>query len=177
MMSEKWIGLICILCAVLLAVFGITPTRSGAEEPASGGTLLSALRQVPVFQRLDDSRLRKVAEVVGVSERQGGELIIEQGKRLGKMFIALDSEVQIKIDRKPITVLPKNSLVGEIEFLEDVPATADVVLMRKSRVISLGNADLRRVMDADPVIGYLLMYEIAKMEANRLRMNSQRKQK
>ena len=177
MMSEKWIGLICILCAVLLAVLGITPTRSGAEEPASGGTLLSALRQVPVFQRLDDSRLRKVAEVVGVSERQGGELIIEQGKRLGKMFIALDSEVQIKIDRKPITVLPKNSLVGEIEFLEDVPATADVVLMRKSRVISLGNADLRRVMDADPVIGYLLMYEIAKMEANRLRMNNQRKQK
>ena len=177
MMSEKGIGLFCVLCAFLVAVLGITPTRSGAEEPASGGTLVSALRQIPVFQRLDDGRLRKVAEVVEVSERQGGELIIEQGKRIGKMLIALDSEVQIKIDRKPIAVLPKNSLVGEIEFLVDVPASADVMLLRKSRVISLEHADLKRVMDADSVIGYLLMYEIAKMEANRLRMNNQRQQK
>jgi hypothetical protein len=64
-----------------------------------------------------------------------------------------------------------------MEFLEDVPASADVLLMGKSRVIMLEHKVLRGVMDADPGLGYALMYEIARMEANRLRTNSQRQAK
>jgi len=113
-----------------------------------------------------------VAQVAELVERQDGDRIIEQGKRIGKMAIALDSEVRIQINGKTIRLLPPNSLVGEIEFLEDVPASADVVLMGKSKIILLEHKRFQGVMDADPGLGYRVMFEIARMEANRLRTNT-----
>ena len=111
------------------------------------------------------------------AQGQKGEYIITQGKRIGKMSVSLDSKVQIRIDGKLIVVLPIKSLVGEIEFLIDVPATADVVLNKNSRVLVLEHGALRKMMDANPRIGYVLMDGFARMEAQRLRMTNQRQQK
>ena len=172
-MHLKQMGFVCVLVSVWLSVFGLTVTCEGAEDATSCETRVSALRRVPVFQRLDKEALRKVAQVAELVERQDGDRIIEQGKRTRKMAIALDSEVRILIHGKPIRVLPPNSLVGEIEFLEDVPASADVVLMGKSRIILLEYKRFQDVMDADPGLGYRVMFEIARMEANRLRTNTQ----
>jgi CRP-like cAMP-binding protein len=172
-MYVKRMGFICVLFSVWIAFLGITATCSGAEGPTSCDALLPALRQVRVFQRLDEQQLRKVAEVAELVERQDGDRIIEQGKRIGKMAIALDSGVRIRIGGKTIRVLPANSLVGEIEFLEDVPASADVVLVGKSKIILLEHKRFQGVMDADPGLGYRVMVEIARMEANRLRTTTQ----
>jgi CRP-like cAMP-binding protein len=173
MMSVKRIGFFCVLFSVWIAFLGMTAAQSGAEGPGSCQALLSELRQVPVFQRLDEDQLQKVAKIAELVERVDGTRIIEQGKRAGKIAIALDSEVRIRIDGETIRVLPLNSLVGEIEFLEDCPASADVVLVGKSRVILLEHRNFQKVMDADPGLGYRVMVEIARMEANRLRTNNQ----
>jgi len=165
-------GFVCVLVSAWISVFGITVPWAGAEDATCGEALVSALRRVPVFQRLDKEALRKVAQVAELVERQDGDRIIEQGKRIGKMAIALDSEVRIQINGKTIRLFPPNSLVGEIEFLEDVPAAADVVLMGKSKIILLEHKRFQGVMDADPGLGYRVMFEIARMEANRLRTNT-----
>ncbi len=177
MMNLKRMGWGCVLFSVWMASLGVLATRSVAEGPTSPTSLVSALRQVPVFQRLDEDQLQKIASVAEVALRQAGDRIIEQGKRVGKMAIALESEVNIRIDGATIRVLPPNSLVGEIEFLVDVPASADVVLLSQSRVILLEHRRFQGVMDADPGLGYAVMGEIAKMEANRLRTNNQRQAK
>jgi CRP-like cAMP-binding protein len=146
---------------------------SAGEAPDPQGDMAAALQQVMVFQGLDTDRLQKVAAIAEMTERKAGDRIIEQGKRLGKMAVSLDSGVEIRVDGKTIRVLPVNSLVGEIEFLEDVPATADVVLVAGSRIVLLPHQRLRQVMEEDPVLGYRVMLEIARMEANRLRTNTQ----
>lgn len=167
-------GLFCIPALVFFLFFSIAAL---ADNTSSHGSEVLALRQVPLFARLDDSQLRKVAEIAELRQGQKGEHIITQGKRIGKIFVALDSEVQIRIGGKLIVVLPIKSLVGEIEFLIDVPATADVVLNKNSKVLVLGHGPLRKVMDAHPRIGYVLMDGFASMEAQRLRMTNQRQQK
>jgi CRP-like cAMP-binding protein len=173
-MHVKGKGVIGVLFCLWIGCFGIAAVCSGSEAPSSPENLVRALQQVPVFQGLDKNQLRKVAEIAELVKRKDGDLIIEQGKRAEKMAIALDSEVRIRINGANVRVLPVNSLVGEIEFLEDVPATADVVLVSKSRVILLNHKSFQQVMDADPSLGYRVMIEIARMEANRLRMNNQR---
>ena len=160
-----------------LTISGIASQPSGAEDNLSKASIVSALQQVPVFSRLDNSQLEKLSEAAELSQFHKGDKIIEQGKRTGRLFIVLGSEVQIRIGGALIVVLPKNALVGEIEFLEDVPASADVILNRNSRVIAIAHKALRGVMDANPGIGYILMDEIARMLANRLRMTDQRLQK
>lgn len=164
----------CILVLAGMAVLGIAAACSGTESSASIEAVRSLLRQVPVFQRLDDNQLKELASAADVVVRQDGDRIIEQGKRTGNMAIALDSEVDIRIDGATLRLLPPNSLVGEIEFLEDCPSSADVVLLGKSRVILLEHGRFQGVMDADPALGYRMMREIARMEANRLRTNPTR---
>ncbi|MFH1488699.1 MAG: cyclic nucleotide-binding domain-containing protein [Pseudomonadota bacterium] len=176
-MSLKRIGLLCFPALVFSLVLSIAVPGSGADKTSSNGPEVLALRQNPLFARLDDGQLRKVAEAAELRQGQKGERIIAQGSRIGKMFIALDTEVQVRIGGELIVLLPANSLVGEIEFLIDVPATADVLLNGNSRVLVMEHGPLRRVMDAHPGIGYVLMDEFAKMEAHRLRMNNERRQK
>jgi len=167
-------GLCCIPTLVFFLVFSNAVL---ADNTSSPGSEVLALRQVPLFARLDDSQLRKVAEIAEMRQGHKGEHIITQGKRIGKLFVALDSKVQIIIGGELIVVLPEKSLVGEIEFLIDVPATADVVLERNSRLLVIEHESLRKVMDAHPRIGYVLMDGFARMEAHRLRMTNLRQQK
>lgn len=162
---------------VFFTISGFASRPSRAEDNPSKASIVSALQQVPVFARLDNSQLRKLSKAVEVSRLQKGDKIIEQGKRTGRLLVVLDSEVQVRIGGALVVVLPANALVGEIEFLADVPASADVVLNGNSRVIAIAHKALRDVMDGDPRIGYILMDAIARMEANRLRMNDQRLQK
>jgi len=153
---------------------GIAAAGSGAGDAASPH-ILPALKKIPVFQSVDAAQLQKLSGITETAVLEAGTRVIEQGKRTRKMVIASDSEVRIEIDGALVTLLPPGSLVGEIEFLEGVPATADVVLVDRSRVLIIEHAKLRSLMDANPDLGYRLMYEIAKMEANRLRMRTQGK--
>lgn len=172
---RKW-GLAGILMWAGITFLGLIGMASASadETHVDRGDAVSLLERVPVFKALDRGRLEKVAVMAQTGEGKAGDRIIVQGKRMGKMAVALDSEVRILIDGQLIRVLPPNSLVGEIEFLEDVPASADVVLAAPSRVIFLGHKRFKRLMDEDPVLGYRVMFEIARMEADRLRLNNQR---
>lgn len=154
-------------------------TGSGIALPGDGESasshILPALKKVCVFQTLDAAQLQKLSGITEMALLEAGNRVIEQGKRTRRIVVTLDSEVRIEIDGALVTLLPPGSLVGEIEFLEGVPATADVVLVDRSNVLIIEHAKLRSLMDADPGLGYRLMYEIAKMEANRLRMRTQGK--
>jgi CRP-like cAMP-binding protein len=172
---RKW-GLARVLMWVGIAFFGLMGVASASADGTQidSGDAVSLLERVPVFQGLDRGRLEKVAAMAQIGEGKAGDRIIVQGKRMGKMAVALDSEVRILIDGKIIRVLPPHSLVGEIEFLEDVPASADVALAAPSRVIFLEHQRFKRLMDDDPALGYRVMFEIARMEADRLRTDHRR---
>ena len=96
------------------------------------------------------------------------------GKRSGKMFIVLDGQAEVWVNEKRIVTLSGQSLVGEIEFLDGLPATADVLLLRETDIIELDNAALTALMEQQPGLGYVLMREIAKIEAQRLRRTAEK---
>jgi CRP-like cAMP-binding protein len=68
-----------------------------------------------------------------------------------------------------VATLPEQSLVGEIEFLDMLPARADVTILKDSHLIELNNAALTSLMKKHPRLGYVLMSEIARIEGQRLR--------
>ncbi len=100
---------------------------------------------------------------------KAGELIVRQGKAMGRMLIILEGKAEVRIDGKLVATLSGQSLVGEIEFLDTLPASADVSLLEEADLIELNSAALTTVMEKQPRLGYVLMREIAKIEAGRLR--------
>jgi len=146
-----------------------------AEEKAKTLTLSKALSQVKLFADLTNAERDSFKKVATLRQGKVGERIIQQGKPTDKMFIILEGKAEVRINGKSFDILSDQPLVGELEFLNELPATADVFLRSKTILIELDNAALTSLMERKPRLGYVLMREIAKIEAQRLRKASIKK--
>ncbi len=155
-----------LVLAIVLAV-GFSGISSAEDEVSA---LSKALRQAKLFSGLTEADRTALESAATLRHGRERERIIEQGKSSGRMFIILQSRADVRINGKPVVTLPVQALVGEIEFLDGPPATADVVLLGDTDLIVLNNAALTEIMERQPRLGYVLMSEIARIEARRLRL-------
>ena len=171
-------GTVCrFVCAVMIIIFGCLAGNSLATDNAKTLTLTKALSQVKLFADLSNTERDALKTVATLRQGKARERIIRQGKISGKMFIILEGDAEVQINGKFFVTLTGQPLVGEIEFLNELPATADVLLRKETNLIELDNAALTSLMEKQPRLGYVLMREIAKIEAQRLSKTSTKKEK
>jgi CRP-like cAMP-binding protein len=161
-----------IVVAILLWTF---VGNSFAADQAKASELYKALRQAKLFTGLTDEEISALESVAILRHCKAGERIIEQAKSLDRMFIIPEGLAEINVDGEFITILPVQSLVGEVEFLDGLPASANVVILKETSLIELNNTALTELMNKRPRIGYVLMSEIARIEGQRLRAMDQSK--
>ncbi|MBN2539332.1 MAG: cyclic nucleotide-binding domain-containing protein, partial [Deltaproteobacteria bacterium] len=133
-----------------------------------------AMGQVRLFEGLTDIERDILRSAATLKKCKKDEIIIKQGKPLERMFIILEGQAEIRVNGEVVATLPEGSLVGEVEFLDKLPASADVVVLRESTLIELNNAWLANLMEMHPRLGYVLMSEIARTEGQRLRAMDQK---
>jgi len=160
---------------VIIILFWSFVGNSLAADKAKSSELFKALRQAKLFTRLSDEEISALESVAILCHCQEGERIIEQAKSLDRMYIIIEGLAEINVDGEFITILPVQSLVGEVEFLDGLPASANVVILKETRLIELNNVALVELMNKRPRIGYVLMSEIARIEGQRLRAMDQSK--
>jgi signal-transduction protein with cAMP-binding, CBS, and nucleotidyltransferase domain len=156
-----WVGVV--------VVFGALVGNSCIADDANALALSDALRQVELFSGLTDAERDSLKGAATLRLGRKGERIIEQGKALDRMFILLEGQAEIRVNGQHIVTHSGQTLVGEIEFLDMLPASADVVLLERTHLIELNDVALTGLMDKQPRLGYVLMREIAGIEARRLR--------
>ena len=154
---------------VVVVVLGNSAANSFAADKVKALELSKALGQAKLFAGLTDEERAALKSAATLRHCKEGERIIEQGKSLGRMFIVLEGQAEVRVNGKLVATLPEQSLVGEVEFLDLLPASADVVILKESHLIELDNAALTGLMKKQPRLGYVLMSEIARMEGRRLR--------
>ena len=160
-----------LLWAVVIAVvaLGSFGGNSLAADKAKALVLSKALGQAELFAGLTGKERAALKLAAKLWRCKEGERIIEQGKSLGRMFIILDGQAEVRVNGKLVATLPEQSLVGELEFLDMLPASADVVVLKETYLIELNNAALTDLMKKQPRLGYVLMSKIARIEGQRLR--------
>ena len=160
-----------ILVVVMLAGLASNiPTSAGNKSMS----LSDAIAKVKWFQDLKSGEKESLKSVASIRRAKAGEKIIEQGKSTKKIIVVLDGKAQVLVDGKEVAILSGEFIVGEIEFLDMSPASADVILQQDADIIEMGNLALYSLMDKEPRIGYLLMAELARLEAERLRLTNLR---
>jgi CRP-like cAMP-binding protein len=178
--TGRWVR--AFLAGVVVAA-GLVAGSCGADQPAETGPggpqsaapasqvsdLSAALGQATLFARLTPDERAALETAATLRQGTAGERIIEQGQPLSSMFIVVQGEAEVRVDGKLVATLPEQSLVGEMEFLDKLPASADVIVSTHTQLIELDDAALLKVMDANPRLGYVLVSEIARMEGARLR--------
>ncbi|PKN30902.1 MAG: hypothetical protein CVU64_01110 [Deltaproteobacteria bacterium HGW-Deltaproteobacteria-21] len=155
--------------AVTIMMFGLLGASAFAADKVEGLELSKALAQVKIAAGLTEAERESLKAAATLRHGQAGELIVQQGKEMGRMVIILQGKAEVRISGKLVVSLSGQSLVGEIEFLDTLPASADVVLLEEADLIELNSAALNLLMEKQPRVGYVLMRELAKIEAGRLR--------
>ena len=156
--------------AVVVVMLGISAGNSFAADKALA--LSNAVAQVKLFADLTDAERDELKSAVTLRSGEAGERIIEQGKALGKMFVILEGQVEIRVNGKHVATHSGQILIGEIEFLDNLPACADVLLTQETDLLEIDCAALTALMEKRPRLGYVLMREIASIEGRRLRESS-----
>ena len=153
----------------VIVVLGNFAGNSFASDKAKALELSKALGQAKLFTGLTDKERAALISAATLRLCKEGELIIEQGKPLDRMFVILEGQAEVRVNGIFVTSFPGQALVGEIEFLDKLPARADVVILKETYLIELNNAALTSLMKKQPRMGYVLMSEIARIEGVRLR--------
>ena len=93
-----------------------------------------------------------------------GQRILEEGKRVGMMYILAEGAVEILKDDFQINTLSEpGSIFGEVSVLLDVPHMATVKTTQPSRFYVTD--DPRAFLEANPTV----MFHVARLLAKRLR--------
>ncbi len=158
-----------IIYAAGIALFTGIVFNSFASDTSQTSALTRALSQVTLFAELTDAERDSLRTVTALRRGAAGERIIEQGQTLNKIIIILDGRCEVRIDGEYLLTLSGQYLVGEVEFLDALPGSADVILLEETDLIELNNAALTILMEKQPRLGYVLMRKIAKIVGQRLR--------
>ncbi len=171
-MITRLAGRLFLALMVLVVIFSWYSGNAFAADKAKALELSKALNQVKLFAGLTDKERDALRSAATLRHGKDGERIIEQGKVLDRMFIVLEGQTEVLVNGKHIVTHSGQPLVGELEFLDLLPASADVILRNESDLIELRYAALNALMKKQPRLGYVLIREIAKIEAGRLRDSS-----
>ncbi|MFC1608380.1 cyclic nucleotide-binding domain-containing protein, partial [Candidatus Latescibacterota bacterium] len=133
------------------------------------------LATVPIFESLSNRQKVKLFSIMYTRKYENGEVVFRQGDPgvglyvLKKGVVDVFSEYQDNTCCK-ITSLSPGEFFGETSLLNESPRSATVIASSESTLLGLFKPELLSLMDSDPKLGLRLIYRLAQVVAERLRL-------
>ncbi|MGK7344525.1 MAG: Crp/Fnr family transcriptional regulator [Candidatus Nitrospinota bacterium M3_3B_026] len=125
---------------------------------------------------LGPEQVEKLASISVVKEYDGGDSIIREDDTTRDIFILVDGWVTIEIQRYSsdisvprLQLLKNRGVVGEFSFVDGSRRSANVTASEKARLLMLPYERMKKLMEADPRLGYTIMKNIAVQLCARIR--------
>jgi CRP/FNR family transcriptional regulator, cyclic AMP receptor protein len=126
---------------------------------------VDALRRVPLFAKIEPSKLKLLAFTSEKLDYQAGQDLCKQGDAGDAMYIIMAGEADVLINtpggEHRVARLGKNSFVGEIAILCDVPRTATVRAAGTLTALRISKDLFFRLVGEFPQIAVEIMRELA----------------
>jgi CRP/FNR family transcriptional regulator, cyclic AMP receptor protein len=148
------------------------PFKKFISDPESDITFLST---VPVFESLSKRQVVKIHSLMHVRTFDSDEIIFRKGDPGVGLYVIRDGAVDVysefsDLTRYKVASLESGDFFGEISLLNDSPRSATVVAVKSSILLGFFRHDLLELMNSDPSLGVKLVYNLAKIVAERLRI-------
>lgn len=121
---------------------------------------------------LNDSDLDWIIESGDEQQIIAGAMLLTEGQDSAFLFIVLEGLLGISVAAIPdhqLATLGPGELVGDISFLEDLPASASVIAVENSLVLTLSKQALLAKIKQDPAFAARLYRAFAILASRRLR--------
>ena len=127
---------------------------------------ISLLRQVPLFEGLDDEQLDAIALVTITRRFDKHQVIILAEEEGDALFIISSGQVKVSIVSEDgreviLSLLGTGSVFGELSLLDGKPRSANVVATENTDLYMLRRSDLLQLVYKVPQIAVGLLAELA----------------
>lgn len=123
------------------------------------------LRRVPLFARIDPSKLKLIAFTSERMVFEQNEILFNQGDTGDSAYIVLDGEAEVLIESPRgsirVATLQRNDIVGEIAILIDIPRTATVRACSRLVTLRIAKDLFYRLVAEFPQMAVEIMRELA----------------
>ena len=127
-----------------------------------GGSTVQHLRALPLFARLSDDAIAKVADAATEFDAPAGRVLAEIGQPGSGMFIVEDGEVAVELPSGGEAVLGHGEFFGEMALLTDEPHSARVRAKTDVRCIALSRRDFASLLDQEPRVAVAMLPVLAR---------------
>jgi CRP/FNR family transcriptional regulator, cyclic AMP receptor protein len=130
------------------------------------------LKRVPLFARIEPSKLKLLAFTSERLTFQPGQVLMKQGDTGDSAYIIMDGKADILIDtpsgQLKIAEVGKNGFVGEMAILCDAPRAATVTATESCTTLKMSKDLFFRLVTEFPQMSVEIMRELARRleEAN-----------
>jgi len=126
-----------------------------------------ALRAVPLFERLDDHDLQKIATAAVVRSFPKNSIVITEGDNSNSLYLILSGEVKVFVsdeDGKTNTVnrLGAGDYFGELSLIDAEPRSASVATLTTCKMSIVSRAFLFDYIESNPRVAIALLQGMAR---------------
>lgn len=130
----------------------------------------AALKGTYLVTGLTDAQIAKVADLGELRHCPSGGLICTVGETADEMFVVLDGSVVVMTaDGDRLGEISRGSVIGEIALVDARPRTANVICSGPVNLAVFSADALRKLMNTDRDLGFMMLANIARVLAGRLR--------
>lgn len=134
---------------------------------------LEILRRYPYFAGVREESLKRLAMIADERSVPAGTVMFRDGDPADYLYIVVGGEVDIQYllgndELRTVDTLVAGDLLCWSALVEPYKATAIGTTKTKTDLVRFGAAKLRTLCDEDPLLGYRLSNQVAKLLAHRL---------
>jgi len=131
------------------------------------------LRRYRCFATISDASLKAVAMLANEQFAPTGTDLFREGDPADALRIIVDGEVKIRYtmgnsELRTVDTLIPGDLVGWSALVEPYKMTSVATACADTRLIAIDASRLRELCDRDPLLGYRLLEQVARLLADRL---------
>jgi|ERR1035437_4856246 CRP-like cAMP-binding protein len=130
-------------------------------------SVLSAAKNGLVYLTPNDWVL--IADKAVRRQFKAGEAIVQQGKRTHGVYLLLKGTASVRIMNQGSLGISPGEACGEISFLDELPATANVVAKEEVEAFYLDRPTLQSLFELFPHLGSRFYHSLAAILSRRLR--------
>lgn len=140
----------------------------------SSSSDLAFLSSVPIFDTLTNRQKQKLHSLIHVRHFNQNDIVFRQDDPGVGLYIIREGMVSVwrehdDLTRTKIAELSEGDFFGEMALLNDIARSATIVAEKPTTLFGLFRSDLLSLMDSDPKLGVRVVYQLAKIVAERLR--------
>jgi CRP-like cAMP-binding protein len=129
--------------------------------------VIKLLKLVNLFRGLNESQLRRVAQMTKPESYGADAVIFDQGDSGDKMYVIQNGQVEIQVKDSTgllnsVLILGQGQIFGEMALLDQGERSASVISLQPDTLLySISGGELKALCEQDTAIGYIMMRNIA----------------